>query len=439
MHYTARVLRAPARWWWIASALVHASLVGVVSIAPTPRAMAVPIERAPMASTEFEIEPVRAASSVAHEGPIDARDTDGGAPIDPRRPRPLGGARNAQNIDSIERGERGDGRSLERGRMLATHAERVQLGVELRNAEGVDQVQRIRTGRTRESWQNDRRTPNPGDESYLSLRAGELWFRVARGPQSDPARGEALRAGAATREGAAPREPRPAGETERATIAPQTGAELARQRAGTRETDGQRSAATGLAAGAQANIERGHASTTAERLAARPSDDEDAAALATSLARDALNASVHSGAQQGQGNGGVGGGGHAGSGGGVGEGGQARAYGEGDGALSLSSANPRYRRYFLALRRTLARLCERSFPEEDALALREGRVMLELRVEPSGALHVLRITRHSGIAQFDANVRRAIDGASGPAIPADVSSGELRVIYDHAVHNPMVR
>lgn len=439
MHYTARVLRAPARWWWIASALVHASLVGVVSIAPTPRAMAVQIERAPAAQTEFDIEPLRAPSSVAREGPVDARDADGGTPVDPHRPRPLGGARNAQNIDSIERGERGDGRSSERGRMLATRAERVQLGVELRNAEGVDQVQRIRTGRERESWQNDRRTPNPGDESYLSLSAGELWFRVARGPQSAPSRGEAVRAGAASREGAAPRDPRPSGETERATIPPQTGAEIARQRAGTRETDGARAAATGLAASAQAHIERGHASTTAERLAPRPSDDEDAAALATSLARDALNTSVHSGAQQGAGNGGVGGGGHAGVGGGIGEGGRARAYGEGEGALSLSSGDPRYRRYFLALRRTLARLCERSFPEEDALALREGRVMLELRIERSGALHVLRITRRSGIAQFDANVQRAIDGARGPAIPADVSSTDLRVIYDHAVHNPMVR
>jgi TonB family protein len=347
--------------------------------------------------------------------------------------------RNTQNIDSIERGERGDGHSLERGRLLATRAESVNLGVELRNAEGVDQVQRIRTGQRRESWQNDRRTPNPGDEAYVSLHEGELWFRVPTGAVGLPARGEAIRAGMATVQGSRPTDPRPQGDTERASIARAAGAHSARGTAGTRDTHGDRTSATGQAARAHAHIEQGRASTTAERIAPRLSDDQDAAELATSLARDALNATVHAGAQQGPGIGGVGGGGSAGVGGGVGEGGRARAFGEGDGALSLSSPDPRFRRYFLALRRALQRLTADSFPEEDALQLREGRVMVELRVETDGTLHVLRFTRRSGIAQFDANVQRAIDGARGPAIPPDVSRTALRVIYDCFVQNPVVR
>lgn len=417
--------------------LVHASIVVGVTIAPTPRPRGSTNERA-VSRMEFELVSPRTVESAKPTG-REVESQDGGATLDPHTRVALGGARNAQNIDSIERGERGDGRSLERGRLMATRSESIHLGVELRNAEGVDQVQRIRTARTRESWQNDRRTPNPGDEAYVSLSAGELWFRVPRGAESTPSRGEAIRAGVATQQGARPSEPRPQGETERATITLAQGAQSARGTAGTRDTNGARASATGLAASANANIERGHASTTAERVAPRPSDDEDAAELATSLARDALNATVHAGAQQGAGVGGVGGGGRAGVGGGVGEGGRARAYGEGDGALSLSSPDPRFRRYFLALRRALQRMTANSFPEEDALQLREGRVMVELRVETNGALHVVQLTRRSGIAEFDANVRRAIDGARGPAIPADVSTTSLRVIYDCFVQNPVVR
>lgn len=248
-----------------------------------------------------------------------------------------------------------------------------------------------------------------------------------------------MRDGRATIAGARAIEQRPEGSTERPTIASSPGALQARSAAGTRDTNGARASATGSMVTASANIERGHASTTAERLSPRPSDDEDAAELATSLARDALNATVHAGAREGAGVGGVGGGGHAGVGGGVGEGGRARAYGEGEGALSLSSPDPRYRRYFLALRRALERLTAGSFPEEDALQLREGRVMVELRIEPTGALHVVRLTRRSGIAQFDANVQHAIDGARGPAIPSDVSTTAMRVIYDCFVRNPIVR
>jgi TonB family protein len=437
MHYTSRVHRLAGRWWWLASVLVHASIVVGVSIAPTPRPREASEQRAAR-RMEFELLPAPVVDRATLTG-RELESQDGGATRPPLSHVALGGARNAQNIDSIERGERGDGRSLERGRLMATRAESINLGVELRNAEGVDQVQRIRTSRRRESWQNDRRTPNPGDEAYVSLSAGELWFRVPTGAVAAPARGEAIGSGAATVQGSRPTDQRPQGETERASIALAAGAQSARAAAGTRETHGDRTSATGLAARANANIEQGHASTTAERIARRPSDDEDAAELATSLARDALNATVHAGAQQGAGAGGVGGGGRAGVGGGVGEGGRARAYGEGDGALSLSSPDPRFRRYFLALRRALQRMTANSFPEEDALQLREGRVMVELRVETDGALRVLQLTRRSGIAEFDANVRRAIDGARGPAIPSDVSTTALRVIYDCFVQNPVVR
>jgi|LNFM01.1.fsa_nt_gb TonB family protein len=436
MNYTPSVLRAPNRWWWIASALVHASVMGVVTVTPTRSPMETrPLRAAAMPEVQFELDPDPRRTPSAQRA--ERVDGDAGVRIESDRRVALGGAVNAQNIDSIERGERGDGRSDERGRLLATRAESVHLSVELMNARGVDQVQRIRTDRLRESSQNDRRTPNPGDESYVSLAAGELWFRVARGPTTLPTQGALLSAGAAQREGARPPLERPAGDTTPSRTEVVAGS-FARPTAGVMGASGARAAATGLAATARANIEPGRASTTSERLSERTSDDEDAAALATSLARDALNATVHAGREQGQGVGGVGGGGRAGSGGGIGEGGRARSFGEGEGALSLSSPDPRYRRYFLTLRRRLLRLVSGTFPHEAALEQLEGRVMLELRVDTSGALHVLRVTRGSGIAAFDNNVRRALDGAQAPAIPTEVSSTAIRVVFDYLAANPVV-
>jgi TonB family protein len=432
MHYTRPSVQAPARWWWFASVLVHASLVGVVTVAParpsSPRGAIA--ER-----TEFELLP-RASEDRAPER--EAREADAGTRVIDSRPERLGGVRSAQNVDSSERGEGGDRRSLERGRLLATRAERAQYSTDVLNAREVDQAQRIRTGRRRESWQNDRRTPNAGDDAYVSLSTGELWFRANTGRTA--AEGALVANGAATRAGAGAEtvSARPQGDTEPARATAQAGS-IARLRAGLDGTSGAERSPTGIAARAQANVQQGHASTTAERLAPRPQDDEDAAALASSLARDALNATVHDGPERAQGVGGVGGGGRAGSGGGVGEGGRARAFGEGDGALSLSSPDPRFRRYFLALRRALERRVRGTFPEEAALALREGRVMVELRVETSGTVHVARFARRSGIAEFDANVERALEGASGPAIPPDVSAGPLRVVFDHSVESPLVR
>ena len=52
------------------------------------------------------------------------------------------------------------------------------------------------------------------------------------------------------------------------------------------------------------------------------------------------------------------------------------------------------------------------------------------------------LERHEGWAEIVLNRpdrRNAIDGARGPAIPADVSTTAMRVIYDCLVENPVVR
>jgi hypothetical protein len=363
------------------------------------------------------------------------------ANLQPTPPR-LGGLRSAQNIDSAERGERGDNRSLEQGRLLAHRSESVNLSQELQNTLSAEQVQRLRTSRHRASWQNDRRTPNEGDQAWVSLSHGELLFRVApastrptQGAQTAAARAAVVGEQRANVPDFARGNTRP----EQLSQRPQAQGAPLRLTAGVLQAQGNAARAAGQAALMQPNVQHGHASTTSENTFERPQDDVDTAALATSLARSVLNATVHDGAQLAAGVGGVGGGGRAGSGGGVGEGGRARAFGEGEGILSLSSPDGRYRRYFLQLRRRLGQLTRGALPEEDALALRQGTMIVNLRVDTDGTIHVERFARHSGLSGFDQNVQRAVDGATGPAIPANVSSTALRVSYELTALNPMVR
>ena len=65
--------------------------------------------------------------------------------------------------------------------------------------------------------------------------------------------------------------------------------------------------------------------------------------------------------------------------------------------------------------------------------------MVDLRVETDGIVRVQGFTRHSGIAEFDENVRRALDGFRAPSIPAEVSATALRIVFDHSVESPIVR
>ncbi len=432
MAYTQRIVFRSARWWWLTSVLVHASLLGA--------AVATKAEPSPHTTTTVGLELELMPSALTLPNIPEQAQNDGGVRVVTPIPQPrLGGVRSAQNIDSSERGEGGDARSLERGRLLSHRSESVNLSTDLQNTLSADQVQRLRTSRQRASWQNDRRTPNEGDHAWVSISHGELWFRV---PQANvvPAMGAQTRAGLAAINGASRTVLLdPERGTTRPEQQPQTQGTVERVTAGTLQTHGSSARAGGVTAFMQPNVQHGHASTTSENTQARPQDDVDTAALATSMATSVLNASVHDGAENGAGVGGVGGGGHAGSGGGFGEGGQARAFGEGDGILSLSSPDQRYRRYFLQLRRRLGALTRDAFPEEDALALRQGTMIVELRVETNGTLHIERFSRHSGIAGYDRNVQHAVDGASAPAIPAEVSTTPLRVRYELTTLNPIVR
>jgi TonB family protein len=419
-------------WWWTASLALHASAIAVAFVlAPT-----LPI-RASDPPVEFEFVTAPTTRAAPRVDPNSADAAARPVRVDPLAPDPLGGAHDAQNIDTRERGERGDGRSRAPGLRLAERAEDVNLSPLLMNAMHVDQENRIDTGATRRSPQYRRSTPQPGYDPWLSLDDGVLLFRAPRS-NALPAQGASVNAGLAASAGVADVQPTPHLD---APGVPHDGANgsPARPAAGVASAAGPTHRAAGPTAAARAAILSGHASTTSEIAAPRPSDDIDAEALATTLLRNSVAATIHAGATRAEGNGGIGGGGAPGSGGGHDAGGRARPYGEGDGWLSLASPDDRYFRYFQDVRRTLDPLWEHAFPHDEALRLRQGTVILRFVIRADGSVRDVAVQRRSGIDAFDRNVVVAIAGAHLPPIPAALQRSELRVTAPFVFRNPIVR
>jgi TonB family protein len=360
-------------------------------------------------------------------------------PEAPTAPDALGGIAHRQNLDAEQPGERGDGRSLERGRQMAARAERVNLDERLLDADRGVQEQRIATARRRASPQDDRRTPHPDEDPWVSTGDGVLLLRVPHAA-APPAAGAAAPtvATVAMRAG-----PAPAGEAlpDAVFVGPGRGDRdlRAQPRSGVAGADGSRARAAGPVATQRPSVNQGHASTTSDRMAPRTSDDADAALLATAMLRDHLNASVQDGPRRAVGEGGVGGGGAPGSGGGVGRGGAARSLGDGDGWIALGTEDARYIRYLHEVRRRLQPLWRDAFPSDEALRLRQGTVVLQFVIARDGSVHATAVSRRSGVDRFDANVLAAVSRAHLPPIPAALGHQELRIRAPFEFSNPIVR
>jgi TonB family protein len=429
VHFGA--VRSSWRWWWVASILVHSGLMGIgLATAParsSPSTLVV---------VTFELPPLPVSAPSPAETPPALAYADASTPHTPPEPDPLGGAHNAQNLAADTPGERGDGRSLEPGRLLAAHAERVNLSPHLLNTLDAMQEHRLRTARARLSPQDRRATPNPGYDPWIASSSGVLLYRLPFAPRV-PAPGATASPGVAHAPGAAVTPP---SDTPGPNAPATTPGSLPRPQAGVTAGVADRSPRTaGPAAFGRASIERGHASTTAERAAARPQDNLDAEALATTLLRNALATSVQAGPTRAAGSGGVGGGGAPGSGGTEGPGGRARPYGEGEGWLSLHAPDARYQRYFQQVRRSLDPLWAEAFPREEMLRMRQGRVILRFVIQADGRVARVSIHVPSGIEAFDRNVVAAIAGARLPPIPPEWQLRELRITHEFVFRNPLVR
>jgi TonB family protein len=427
VHSDKPAMKLRVTWWWIASIVVHVSLMTAVARAVPPVSGVsgteyVWVETVPSVNTRVERsdDGVAVAATATHER--------------------LGGATSAQNVSSDNPGERGDGLSPEQSRMLAARAEGVNLDARMMNNLDRSQEQRIRTSRERASPQDDRRTPNPADDPWVSTGVGVFMVR-AHTSNDAPGRGATVSPGTATTAGNTQATPLVMASHRGPEVSPletPRGA-IAHQQAGVRDrTQGVARAAVPMATQRPA-VENGHASTTSDQAALRPSDDADAALLAASLMRAHVNAAAQQGAARGEGEGGVAGGGFPGAGGGLGRGGTAHPMGDGSGVLSLETSDTRFVRYFGILRQRLQRLTEGAFPHEDDLQLRQGTVIMRFAIERDGSVRDVVIERRSGVAGYDANVRRALVSARMPPIPASVGRDRLVIRWPAVYSNPVVR
>ena len=343
----------------------------------------------------------------------------------------------SQNLNADTAGERGDGRSLDPGRLLAARSEGVNLSPNLMNSMQADQEHRLHTASTRVSPQDRRSTPNPGYDPWIASSDGILAFRL-RFATAMPAAGATLRAHDAVPAGAAPEIERASADASRATRVLRLGAEP-RPAAGIEGGTGRNTRTAGPGATGHASIELGRASTTSDLAELRPRDNIDAEALATTLLRNSIATTIHAGPERATGIGGVGGGGAPGSGGGIGVGGRARPYGEGNGWLSLASPDGRYLRYFQDVRRHLDPLWADAFPRSEQLRLRQGTVILRFVIEGNGHIRDVSVLRRSGVDTFDHNVVSAIANATLPPIPPELGRSEIHITAPFVFRNPIVR
>lgn len=417
------------RRWCAASLAVHAAVMGMLS-ANRPTRPRPALRHAP---TTISV-PVEFPSEAPTVTPVGAA-----RPVAPTEVPELGGLAHRQNLDAEQAGERGDGRSLERGRQLAARAERLNLDDRLLDATRGSQEQRIATSARRASPQDDRRTPHPDEDPWVSTGDGVLLLRLPHaaavptaGAQRREAASVAMQAGSTTQGAALPDGTLlGAGHADRDLVE--------RPTPGVAHAAGASARVAGPVAMQRPSLSAGHASTTSDRLSARTSDDADAALLAASMLRDHLNASVQDGPQRAVGEGGVGGGGAPGSGGGVGRGGVARSLGDGDGWIALGTEDARYVRYLHEVRRRLQPLWRDAFPYDEALRLRQGTVVLQFVIARDGSVHATAVSRRSGVDRFDANVLAAVSHARMPPIPEALGRSELRIRAPFEFSNPAVR
>jgi len=399
----------------------------------------------------------------AVEAPSPAPDEAHGA--DNARPAPLtpGGATSPQNVDTRERGERGDRAGAESVILLLPHDDRVTLQDSPRNSNDGFQTQRIRTANSRATREDRRATPNPHDQPWLASGHGvhperrpvaaedaRHGARVAPSATTEgaPADVRAVAAGSAARAGSAPDRAGAGG----AAVESHVGARGAQARSagaaaespgrGIDRGRGDHARAAARVAHGRPSVDEGPAATNAAHRDARVRDDEDAELLAAQMVESWVESSRRSAPERGAGRGGVGGGGDPGVGGGRGTGGRASAHGPGAGAhASLDTSDSRYHRWYLALKRRVEdRL---TFPRARLLAMDQGRTVYRFDVSADGRLAGRpRLLRSSGFEDFDrAALTAIVEAAPFAPLPRELSSGverhSVRMMVEHS--NPMVR
>ena len=381
------------------------------------------------------------ADEVAVEADVEEPNSGGGIALGdravrtervPEEPKPLRGsnARAVPRPDMTTQG-RGSRTRGERATNLSSSIDPLTLQRDTPNHLEQSQVQRLRTARRRQSWDDRRATPHPMELDFVASGKGAL---ALRRPISsvDPSAGAI-----------SPNQPHTVG----ATLGSASG-EGSDGPPGAR-TLGQ---APQVAAGAPGQPSRGRAHLSAPIILARPSvpatraavpapqrdrpsDTTDSDQRVALRVASLLQASTLGGDAN-EGLGGEPGPGVAGSGDGNANGSRAQAAGSGNG-LGEPSADPGLDPFYRGLRARVERALEDTFPQWAKLEGRGGLVVFEFTLDGAGRIANVAVVRPSGIAEFDRNVVLAVRQL--PAfgrVPAVLASRAIRFTFDE--QNPAV-
>lgn len=349
-------------------------------------------------------------------------------------PTPPAGGADVARPDLGRGGRGGDETARERAVNFANQDDGITLDTSVLSNLEKSQLPRIDTGTLRFSWEDMRSSREPMELTFLAM--GTDGVARERRPEAlqDPARGLATTAnrselGSLLGAGAP-------GETDSAA------------RPGSNVLGGPvRSTGLGFAAGANRGIESAALRNARARPLVdnndpmvnandegKPSDTVDSEQAVARRMADLLSASTAGGAA-GSGKGGTGGGGSPASGGASGAGSKATplgAGGHGPGDLERMG-------YLRGVQAKVHPLWANAMPRWAILEGRQASATITFVIEADGSVSSARVSKSSGIAEFDENVRRAIlKGANYGPLPASLKP---RLVWAFPFHmsNPAVR
>ena len=401
--------------------------------------------------TSLAVAPTASANAAVHTpGPIEidlpamALGVAGqpGPPSHDQRVEPLRtGGSSLPRPDSQRRGRGGTDTASEPAVNLADRNDGLRLARDLTNHLDRDQVSRVRSAKTRSSRDDERITTNPMELTFVASGPGREQERRPEA-ETSPSRGLAYAspptfAGTDRLGGAAV----PEGTGQR--VAPEGGDRLGADHAspGAGIADGQPGADHRNAAAselARPDVARGDPSVPSD-AAGEPRDTVDSHQQVAAKAQSLVDSSA-AGGVPGEGPGGAKGIGLPGSGGVDGPGSRSAPMGHGPGSYGASAVDPRMVAYKRRIKARLDPYWANAFPRWAIADLRQGRVAVAFEILANGRVQNVRVTRPSGIDEFDRNCVAAILRASPfEPIPMELGVRSIRWEISFDVSNPVVR
>lgn len=342
--------------------------------------------------------------------------------------------------DTARRGRGGDADVRVPALNLAETDDRVRLSPDLPSRLDRDQMQRLRAGSVRSSWEDRRSTTHPAELTFVVTGPGTLRERRPIALE-DPDRG-ALRSPRAALAGAllgSPDRPNESAEVQAQAGGAMRGTAEQAPGVGLRGVRvGQDQRASAVIGSARPAVVAGPVAVAAA-VQARPQDDVDSEQEVATTVRSLVHSST-AGGLKGEGQGGSGGGGASGSGGGPEAGSIARPMGTGQGVVfDYWPSDPRIRLYYRRLHARLDPLW--SFPKAAALDLRQGTVIIDFTVFADGRVAVAwPPVRPSGVDEFDRMCADAIRRAAPfEPLPPELGLTQLTIRAPFDAHNPIIK